>query len=161
MFCIIVKVQSKMRILIQRVKNASVEIDGKSKASIGVGMTIFAGIEVNDTTEDIDWIVGKILKLRIFNDESGDMNVSIQDINGEILVISQFTLHALVKKGNRPSYILAARPEVAIPLYEKFIAGLKSESGPNVFSGEFGADMKVSLINDGPVTILIDSKDRR
>jgi D-tyrosyl-tRNA(Tyr) deacylase len=149
-----------MRLLIQRVKNASVEIDGKIKSSINRGLLLFIGIEEADNAEDIDWLCAKVSKLRIFNDENDVMNLSISEINGEFLVISQFTLHAMTKKGNRPSYIRAARPEQAIPLYEKFLLKLANESGLKVYSGEFGADMQVSLINDGPVTILIDSKNR-
>ncbi len=149
-----------MRLLIQRVKNASVEIDGGIKSSINRGLLVFAGIEEADTMEDIEWLCGKISRLRIFNDEAGVMNLSVMDIKGEFLVVSQFTLHALVKKGNRPSYIRAARPETAIPLYEKFLSALAKESGLKISSGEFGADMKVSLVNDGPVTIFIDSKSR-
>lgn len=149
-----------MRLLVQRVKNASVEIGGSVKSAIDQGLLIFVGIEVSDTEVDIEWLTGKICRLRIFNDESGVMNLSVMDIKGEILVISQFTLHAIVKKGNRPSYIRAARTETAIPLYEKFLLLLERESGLRICSGEFGADMKVGLINDGPVTIFIDSKDR-
>ena len=147
-----------MRVLIQRVSQASVTIDGKIKSSIGSGLLLFVGIEEADSTEDIEWLVGKICRLRIFDDANGIMNLSIQEVNGEILVISQFTLHAMVKKGNRPSYIRAARPETAIPLYESFLKTIKETSGLNVLSGEFGADMKINLINDGPVTIYIDSK---
>ena len=149
-----------MRVLIQRVSQASVTIDGKIKSSIGSGLLLFVGIEEADSTEDIEWLVGKICRLRIFDDANGIMNLSIQEVNGEILVISQFTLHAMVKKGNRPSYIRAARPETAIPLYESFLKTIKETSGLNVLSGEFGADMKINLINDGPVTIYIDSKIR-
>lgn len=149
-----------MRVLIQRVSQASVTIDGKIKSSIGSGLLLFVGIEEADGNEDIEWLVGKICRLRIFDDANGIMNLSIQEVNGEILVISQFTLHALVKKGNRPSYIRAARPETAIPLYESFLKTIKEISGLNVLSGEFGADMKINLINDGPVTIYIDSKLR-
>ena len=147
-----------MRVLIQRVSQASVTIDGNIKSSIGSGLLLFVGIEEADGAEDIEWLVGKICRLRIFDDANGIMNLSIQEVNGEILVISQFTLHALVKKGNRPSYIKAARPETAIPLYESFLKTIKEISGLNVLSGEFGADMKINLINDGPVTIYIDSK---
>ena len=149
-----------MRILIQRVSRASVEIYGNVKSAITQGLLIFVGIEENDADEDIEWLCGKICRLRIFNDESEVMNLSVTDIKGEMLVISQFTLHAMVKKGNRPSYINAAPHKVAIPLYEKFLSKLASESGLKISSGEFGADMKVSLINDGPVTIFIDSKKR-
>lgn len=147
--------------VIQRVKESSVEIGGEVKAKIGKGLNILLGIEDADGYEDIQWLTRKILNLRIFNDEAGVMNESILDQGGEILVISQFTLHASTKKGNRPSYIKAAKPSVAIPLYEQFIAGLEELSGIKVASGEFGADMKVFLINDGPVTILIDTKDKK
>jgi D-tyrosyl-tRNA(Tyr) deacylase len=147
-----------VRIIIQRVSQASVLIDGNENRSIEKGMMILLGIEHADTTEDIDWLCGKISKLRIFNDAEDVMNLSIQDIAGDVLLISQFTLHASTKKGNRPSYIAAARPEQAIPLYAQFIATLEKELGKKVTTGEFGADMKVSLINDGPVTIIIDSK---
>lgn len=149
-----------MRVLIQRVSQASVKIDGEIHGEISRGFVILVGIESEDTRDDIDWLVRKIIGLRIFNDEDGKMNHSIADIEGEFLVISQFTLHASTKKGNRPSYIKAARPEVAIPLYEDFIQILRKESGLKVATGSFGADMKVQLINDGPVTIWIDSKNR-
>jgi D-tyrosyl-tRNA(Tyr) deacylase len=148
-----------MRVLLQRVSEASVTIDQKVKGSIQQGILILLGIESNDTSEDIDWLVQKIEKLRIFNDGNGKMNLSCKDVHGGFLVISQFTLHASTKKGNRPSYIKAARPEVAIPLYEKFIEKLKS-TGQQVECGEFGADMKVGLVNDGPVTIFMDSKEK-
>ncbi len=147
-----------MRIIIQRVTEASVLIDGIENRSIGKGMMILLGIEQTDTTEDINWLCGKISKLRIFNDEKDVMNLSIQDIAGDILLISQFTLHASTKKGNRPSYIAAARPDQAIPLYEEFIISLEMELKKKILTGKFGADMKVSLVNDGPVTIMIDSK---
>jgi D-tyrosyl-tRNA(Tyr) deacylase len=147
-----------MRTVIQRVKESSVKIDGKVVGEIGAGIMILLGIETADTTEDIDWLVGKIEKLRIFSDEDGKMNLSIKDTEGSFLVISQFTLHASTKKGNRPSYIKAARPEQAIPLYQEFIKRLALTSGLKVESGEFGGDMQVYLINDGPVTIIIDSK---
>ncbi len=149
-----------MRVLIQRASEASVKIDGEIHGEISRGFVILVGIESEDTRDDIDWLVRKIIGLRIFNDEDGKMNHSIADIEGEFLVISQFTLHASTKKGNRPSYIKAARPEVAIPLYEDFIQILRKESGFKVATGSFGADMKVQLINDGPVTIWIDSKNR-
>lgn len=149
-----------MRVLIQRASEASVKIDGEIHGEIGRGFVILVGIESEDTRDDIDWLVRKIIGLRIFNDEDGKMNHSIVDIEGEFLVISQFTLHASTKKGNRPSYIKAARPEVAIPLYEDFIQILRKESRLKVATGSFGADMKVQLINDGPVTIWIDSKNR-
>ena len=148
-----------MRIVIQRVSKAAVSINGNIFSSIEKGLLILLGIEVNDSIEDAQKLVSKIVKLRIFGDENGQMNLSNTDVNGEYLVISQFTLHAETKKGNRPSYIKAARPEQAIPLYEKFIELLKQESGKEISTGEFGADMKVELINDGPVTIQIDSKN--
>lgn len=149
-----------MRVVIQRVSSASVVIEGREKSRIGWGLLILLGIEHDDSGEDIDWLCKKIAALRIFSDEAGLMNLSVQDIAGEMLVISQFTLHASTKKGNRPSFIRAARPETAIPLYEKFVQTLAQESGRPVHTGEFGADMKVSLVNDGPVTILIDSRDK-
>jgi D-aminoacyl-tRNA deacylase len=149
-----------MRVVIQRVSEASVTIDGAVRSAIGKGYLILLGIEEADTHEDIDWLCKKIVGLRIFVDAEGKMNLDLKEVNGEILLISQFTLHAQTKKGNRPSYIKAARPEQAIPLYEQFILQLGSESGKPVFTGEFGADMKVALVNDGPVTILIDSKNR-
>lgn len=150
-----------MRVVIQRVSSASVVIEGREKSRIGWGLLILLGIEHDDNGEDIDWLCKKIAALRIFSDEAGLMNLSVQDIGGEMLVISQFTLHASTKKGNRPSFIRAARPETAIPLYEKFVQTLAQESGRPVHTGEFGADMKVSLVNDGPVTILIDSRDKQ
>lgn len=149
-----------MRLLIQRVLNASVNIEGNSKAEIKKGLLLFIGIEEQDNDEDIEWLCGKVSRLRIFNDENDVMNLSVSEIAGEILVISQFTLHAAVKKGNRPSYIRAARPEQAIPVYEKFLSSLRQVSGLKISSGKFGADMKVSLVNDGPVTIFIDSKNK-
>lgn len=149
-----------MRLLIQRASEASVKIEEQIHGEINRGLVVLLGIESEDTQNDIDWLVRKLIALRIFNDENGKMNDSIADISGEFLVISQFTLHASTKKGNRPSYIKAARPEVAIPLYEAFIESLRQESNLNVATGEFGADMKVQLINDGPVTIWIDSKNR-
>ena len=149
-----------MRIILQRVSEASVLIDGVIKGQIEIGLLLLLGIEENDSKEDVEWLIQKINAMRIFNDAEGKMNFSIQDINGGYLVISQFTLFASTKKGNRPSFIKAARPEKAIPLYEYFIEQLKIKSNLNVQNGEFGADMKISLINDGPVTILIDSKNR-
>lgn len=149
-----------MRVVLQRVSEASVTIDGQKKAEIGHGLLILVGIEDADSTEDIAWLVPKIAKLRIFPDETGVMNLSVQDTGGEIIVVSQFTLHASTKKGNRPSYIYAARPEVAIPLYEQFVDAIRAEINSKVQTGEFGADMKVALTNDGPVTIFIDSKNR-
>ena len=149
-----------MRVILQRVSSASVTIDGIEKSRIGWGLLLLLGIEHDDTEADIAWLCKKITALRIFSDEAGLMNLSVQDIAGEILVISQFTLYASTKKGNRPSFIRAARPETAIPLYEKFVQALAQESGLPVFTGEFGADMKVSLVNDGPVTIWMDSRGR-
>ncbi len=149
-----------MRALIQRVSQASVTIDGKIKSEIGKGLLVFLGIEERDGEEDIDWLTGKISRLRIFPDEQGVMNRSVMEVNGDILLISQFTLHAGTKKGNRPSYIKAARPEIAIPLYESFIAKTESLLNKEISTGEFGANMEVALINDGPVTIFIDTKNR-
>ncbi len=149
-----------MRSVIQRVSHASVSIDGIEKSHIDCGLLILLGIEHDDTEEDMLWLCKKIAVLRIFSDEAGLMNLSIQDIQGEIIVVSQFTLFASTKKGNRPSFIRSARPETAIPLYEKFVETLRQESARPVQTGEFGADMKVSLLNDGPVTILMDSKNR-
>ena len=147
-----------MKVIIQRVSQASVEIEKKIKSSINNGLLIFVGIEDTDDDIDIKWLSGKICRLRIFNDENGVMNKSVLDINGEILTISQFTLHASTKKGNRPSYIKASKPEIAIPLYNKFIKQLSIDLGKEIKTGEFGAYMIVSLVNDGPVTITIDSK---
>ncbi len=149
-----------MRALIQRVSEASVTIDGKVKSEVTWGMLILLGIEDADGDNDITWLCNKISKLRIFDDENGVMNRSVMDIKGELLVISQFTLHASTKKGNRPSYIRAAKPEVAIPLYEAFVQQLQTTTGLKVGTGEFGADMKVALLNDGPVTIWIDSQQK-
>lgn len=149
-----------MKVILQRVTQASVSIENKVKASIDQGLLILLGIENEDTSEDISWLCKKILKMRIFNDENEVMNLSLDDIQGEILLISQFTLHASTKKGNRPSYIKAAKPDVAIPLYKKFIQEMQSLLGKEISTGTFGADMKVSLLNDGPVTIIIDSKNR-
>ncbi|MCK9613203.1 MAG: D-aminoacyl-tRNA deacylase [Bacteroidales bacterium] len=149
-----------MRVVIQRVNEAAVLINNSEKRSIGKGLLVLLGIEDTDTNEDIEWLCGKIARLRIFNDEQDVMNLSVCDISGEVMVISQFTLHASTKKGNRPSYIRAAKPETAIPLYEKFLQALKTEIQQTVVSGEFGAYMQVSLVNDGPVTIIIDSKNK-
>lgn len=149
-----------MKVVIQRVSEASVTIDAKTTASVKQGLLILVGIENTDSQEDIDWLSTKIINLRIFADENGIMNLSISDIGGAILLVSQFTLHAATKKGNRPSYIQAAKPEVSIPLYEKFIVRLESDLGKKIQTGQFGADMKVQLVNDGPVTILIDSKNK-
>src|SRR5580765_7808052 len=147
-----------MRAVIQRVLTASVTIEGKIKGKINCGLMILVGIEDADSQEDVEWLSGKIANLRIFNDDKRVMNLSIKDINGDILLISQFTLHASTKKGNRPSYIRAAKPEVAIPLYEQLIHRLQLDLGKNIETGEFGADMQVSLVNDGPVTIVMDTK---
>ena len=149
-----------MRVVIQRVSEASVTIEGQIKSSIGKGLLVLLGIEEADTAEDIEWLCNKISKLRIFNDGNGVMNLSVIDISGYVLLISQFTLHASTKKGNRPFYIKAAKPEIAIPMYGQFITQLEKELNKKIFTGEFGADMKVSLINDGPVTIIIDSKNK-
>ena len=149
-----------MRIVLQRVSEASVTVDGNKTADIKKGLLVLVGIEDLDTQEDIDWLVGKIIKMRIFGDENDVMNCSVQDIDGDIIVVSQFTLHASTKKGNRPSYIKASKPEFAIPMYENFVKSLEKEFNKKVQTGIFGADMKVSLLNDGPVTILIDSKNK-
>ena len=149
-----------MRILIQRVNKASVEIDDKIKSVIGVGLLVLVGIEDADTLEDSSWLAGKVTGLRIFDDDKGVMNRSVLDIGGEILVVSQFTLHAMTRKGNRPSYIKAANHEIAIPLYEHFCKELSDHLGKEVQTGTFAADMKVSLVNNGPVTIWIDSKNK-
>ena len=149
-----------MRAVLQRVSEASVTIEGKKKSEIKTGLLILLGIEDQDAEEDISWLCGKIAKMRIFNDVAGVMNLSLLDIEGDAIVVSQFTLHANTKKGNRPSYIKAAKPDIAIPLYEKFVAVLENELGRPVGTGEFGADMKVALLNDGPVTIIIDSQNR-
>ena len=149
-----------MKIIIQRVSSASVEINAIVKSKIQRGYLILIGIGLNDSQTEIDWLINKIINLRIFNDQDGKMNLSIKDINGEVLLISQFTLFASTKKGNRPSFITSAKPEIAIPLYEKFIELLSNRLGKPVQTGEFGADMQVSLINDGPVTIIIDTEDK-
>jgi D-tyrosyl-tRNA(Tyr) deacylase len=149
-----------MKVVLQRVSQASVTIDSKIVANIQKGLLVLVGMEDVDTQEDTDWLVGKIAKIRIFDDENHVMNLSIQDIDGDIIVVSQFTLHASTKKGNRPSYIKASKPEVAIPLYENFVKKLEKELGKKVQTGIFGADMKVMLLNDGPVTIQIDSKNK-
>jgi D-aminoacyl-tRNA deacylase len=149
-----------MKVVIQRVKNASVSIEGKLHSSINAGYLILLGIGVNDNTTDADWLIGKIENLRIFNDEQGLMNLSIKDINGEILLVSQFTLHAQTKKGNRPSFITAAKPDTAIPLYEYFIKTINQQLNTTIATGVFGADMQVSIINDGPVTIIIDTENK-
>lgn len=149
-----------MRVVIQRVSKASVTIDQQKVAAIQKGVLVLLGIENSDTQEDIDWLVRKIINLRIFNDENQVMNLSLQDVHGDVILVSQFTLHASTKKGNRPSYIKAAKPDIAIPLYEKFIRSLEITLQKTIQTGVFGADMKVELLNDGPVTILIDSKNR-
>ncbi|MFC7356765.1 D-aminoacyl-tRNA deacylase [Jejudonia soesokkakensis] len=149
-----------MKVVLQRVKKASVTVEDKIIGAIDHGFLILLGIEHEDTEEDIEWLTGKIARLRVFADEKDAMNNSIQDVNGDCLVVSQFTLHASTKKGNRPSFIKAARPEIAIPLYEAFVKQLEQETGKRVQTGEFGAMMDVSLINDGPVTIVINSKKK-
>lgn len=149
-----------MKTVIQRVSSASVTIDAKIVAEIQNGLLVLVGIEDADSQEDIDWLCQKIANLRIFGDENEVMNLSVKDIDGDVIVVSQFTLHASTKKGNRPSYIKASKPEIAIPLYEQFVQQLELELGKKVQTGIFGADMKVALLNDGPVTILIDSKYR-
>ena len=149
-----------MRVVIQRVSKASVTIDDKISGQIGIGLLVLLGIEDADTEEDVRWLSSKMVNLRIFNDEGGVMNKSVLEINGGVLLISQFTLHASTKKGNRPSYIRASKPDIAVPLYEKMISQLNSDLGKPVATGIFGADMKVELINDGPVTIIIDTKNR-
>jgi D-tyrosyl-tRNA(Tyr) deacylase len=149
-----------MRVVMQRVTEATVSVDGKVIGSIDRGILILLGIEHEDREEDVDWLTQKLLVMRIFNDTVGKMNLSITEVDGQFLVISQFTLHASTKKGNRPSYIRAARPEIAIPLYDYFLTKLEVAHGKKVETGQFGACMKVALVNDGPVTILIDSKNR-
>jgi D-tyrosyl-tRNA(Tyr) deacylase len=149
-----------MRTIIQRVTKSEVSIEGKIKSKIEKGLLVLLGIEDADNQDDIDWLAGKIARLRIFDDHEGVMNLSVNDIDGEILIVSQFTLHASTKKGNRPSYIRASKPEIAIPLYELFIQKLEEECNKKVKTGEFGAMMQISLVNDGPVTIFIDSKNR-
>lgn len=149
-----------MRALIQRVLRANVAIEGSIKSEIKNGLLIFIGIEDSDSDEDIKWLSNKIVNLRIFDDENKVPNISVKDIDGDILAVSQFTLHASTKKGNRPSYLKASKAEIAIPLYEKFIIQLATDLGKNIFTGEFGADMKVELVNDGPVTIWIDTKNK-
>lgn len=149
-----------MRILIQKVNRASVTIDGNLKSAINRGLLVLVGIEDRDTDEDIKWLSGKIVNLRIFEDENGVMNKSVIEENGDIIVVSQFTLHAMTKKGNRPSYIKASKPDFAIPMYEKFVKQVETDLGKKIGTGEFGADMKVELINDGPTTIWIDSQNR-
>ena len=149
-----------MRTVLQRVSKASVTVEGELISSIGHGLLILLGIEDADTKEDIDWLTNKILNLRIFNDENDVMNRSVMDVDGEIIVVSQFTLHAQTKKGNRPSYIKAAKPDIAVPMYEDFVQVLEQKLGKKVGTGVFGADMKVELVNDGPVTITMDTKNK-
>ncbi len=149
-----------MRIVIQRVRNASVTIDCKQKSAIGQGLLILLGVTEEDTKEDADWLVKKVIGLRIFNDEQGMMNRSVEDVDGEIMVVSQFTLLASYKKGNRPSWIRAAKHETAIPMYEYFCNKMSETLGKEVATGEFGADMKLALLNDGPVTIIMDTKNK-
>lgn len=149
-----------MRLLIQRVAEASVTIEGHVHSQIGKGLLVLVGIEEADTQEDIDWLTGKLLRLRIFDDEAGVMNLDVQQVAGEIMVVSQFTLHASTKKGNRPSYFRAAAEVISRPMYERFVQAVAEASGKQVATGEFGADMKVALVNDGPVTIWIDSRNR-
>jgi D-tyrosyl-tRNA(Tyr) deacylase len=149
-----------MRAVIQRVSSASITIAGQTKASIQAGLLVLLGIEEPDQAEDIEWLSGKIARLRVFDDDAGVMNRSVQEAGGGVIVVSQFTLHASTKKGNRPSYLRAARPEVAIPLYEAFVQRLSADLGQPVQTGEFGADMQVALVNDGPVTVWIDTKVR-
>lgn len=149
-----------MRVVIQRVRHASVTIEGKVKSQIGVGLLILVGFEAADTQEDVQWMTRKVLGLRIFNDDQGVMNRSVLDVQGEILIVSQFTLHAMTAKGNRPSYIRAAGHDIAIPLYESFLKCVSEGLGKEVGSGQFGADMQVDLLNDGPVTICMDSKNK-
>ncbi len=149
-----------MKAVIQRVSQASVTINNEKVADIGLGLLILVGIEDADTQDDIDWLTAKIVQLRIFNDENEVMIKSVQDVNGDVIVVSQFTLHASTKKGNRPSYLKASKPPIAIPLYEAFIKSIEKSVGKKVQTGQFGADMKVSLINDGPVTIIIDTKNK-
>jgi D-tyrosyl-tRNA(Tyr) deacylase len=149
-----------MRVVIQRVLNANVAINGKESRDINAGLVVLLGIEDADLIEDIEWLSAKIVNLRIFDDDQGVMNLSIKDKKGDILLVSQFTLHASTKKGNRPSYIRASKPDRAIPLYNQFVDELQKQLGKKIQTGEFGADMKVSLVNDGPVTIVIDSKTR-
>ena len=149
-----------MKAVIQRVSQASVTINHEKVADIGQGLLVLVGIEDADTQEDIDWLTAKIAQLRIFNDENGVMNQSVQEVKGDVIVVSQFTLHASTKKGNRPSYLKASKPAIAIPLYEAFVLSMEKSIGKKVQTGQFGADMKVSLVNDGPVTIIIDTKNK-
>ncbi|MEX6688417.1 D-aminoacyl-tRNA deacylase [Danxiaibacter flavus] len=149
-----------MRAVIQRVSEASVMVDGEITGAVKAGLLVLIGIEDADTSEDLEWLSNKIVNLRIFNDEQGVMNLSIKEVNGDILLVSQFTLHAATKKGNRPSYIKASKPDIAIPMYEKMIQRMGIDLGKEIQTGIFGADMKVALLNDGPVTIVIDTKNK-
>jgi D-aminoacyl-tRNA deacylase len=149
-----------MKVVIQRVSKAAVTIDNKEKSAIKVGLLVFIGIEDADADEDIKWLSNKIVNLRVFDDENKIPNLSVKDVNGDILLISQFTLHASTKKGNRPSYLKASKAEISLPLYQKMIRQLKNDLGKEIFTGGFGADMKVELLNDGPITILIDTKNK-
>ena len=149
-----------MKVVIQRVSSASVTIETKIAANIQSGLLVLVGIEDDDSQEDINWLSQKIINLRIFADDNGVMNLSVKDIEGELIIVSQFTLHASTKKGNRPSYIKASKPDIAIPMYEKFVKQMELELGKKIQTGKFGADMKVALVNDGPVTIIIDSKSK-
>ena len=157
---IFIEILLQMRTVIQRVTRAAVTINDKLKDSIGNGLLVLVGIEDTDSLHDIEWLSNKIVNLRIFDDENKVPNISVKDMGGDILLISQFTLHASTKKGNRPGYIKASKPEVAIPLYEKMIGQLEADLGKKIFTGVFGADMKVELLNDGPVTIMIDTKNK-
>ncbi|KAF0238481.1 MAG: D-tyrosyl-tRNA(Tyr) [Prolixibacteraceae bacterium] len=159
-FILAIENTDEMRVVIQRVSQASVTVEGEKISEIGKGMLILVGIEDSDNQEDIGWLANKIVQLRIFRDEHGVMNLSIKDIDGDILVVSQFTLHASTKKGNRPSYIRASKPDFAVPMYEKFIAEIEKASGKKTEAGIFGAMMNVALVNDGPVTIIIDTKNK-
>jgi D-tyrosyl-tRNA(Tyr) deacylase len=149
-----------MRVVIQRVMQASVTINGAVKSSIQSGLLVFVGIEEADTKDDVEWLSAKIVNFRLFNDDQSVMNLSLKDVNGDLLLVSQFTLHASTRKGNRPSYIRAAKPAIAIPLYQQLISEIERQLGKRIQTGEFGADMKVDLINDGPVTIWVDSKNK-
>ncbi len=149
-----------MKAVIQRVTRSSVTIDGQTRSAIGAGLLVLVGIEDADSTEDIEWLSNKIVNLRIFDDGNKVPNISVKDINGDIMLVSQFTLHASTRKGNRPSYIKASKPDIAVPIYEKMIIQLEQDLGKKIHTGEFGADMKVELLNDGPVTIVIDTKNK-
>jgi D-aminoacyl-tRNA deacylase len=159
-YILAIEIIETMRVVVQKVKEASVTVQNKKIASIGTGLLVLVGIENEDTDHDIDYLVKKIAQLRIFDDENGVMNLSLKDVDGDIIVVSQFTLHANTKKGNRPSYIRAARPEFSVPMYEKFVTAMEAKLGKKVGTGQFGAMMDVALINDGPVTIIIDSKQK-